>query len=459
MQNIIEFSEEQDQLERCIIELLDDDQICTGIAINADPATTDGLLDAVMGCDQKYPQCPKCFKAGQKKVNIKDGTNQCEMKEAIIGDGRHIRLTLIRQRHECDCGKVFFSNIPQRLRPGAQARKAAYKAIKDGSLVLSQNSIGVTFSKAEGSTVLNDVVSGVCDVVEGIREPRDEYERNAAETFKKIASFKECGTLFFVPFQFKREDRCCVCGLSGSTAYLLDILESASAEAIDECITKHVKGKDRVRYVYCFVDDEVVRVLKKHFTNASIRYSRKCLQDYIRICCKDSHDAELDSKSSFRIRIMNIIKKETHDQYLSSFLKWWGILGDTLQQKAYRIYNKFCDDVYQDVTDRTFESSFGCSSFASLLGWIRENGNSSFIVMKYRMLLNHYFRNNGVAVNLSVAMPQMQNIEDFGVDIDEILKDQERYHQFVEDVLGEKFKKVPKQSEIMKELFEELERE
>ena len=27
------------------------------------------------------------------------------------------------------------------------------------------------------------------------------------------------------------------------------------------------------------------------------------------------------------------------------------------------------------------------------------------------------------------------------------------------DVLGEKFKKVPKQSEIMKELFEELERE
>ena len=29
----------------------------------------------------------------------------------------------------------------------------------------------------------------------------------------------------------------------------------------------------------------------------------------------------------------------------------------------------------------------------------------------------------------------------------------------MEDVLGEKFKKVPKQSEIMKELFEELERE
>ena len=156
---------------------------------------------------------------------------------------------------------------------------------------------------------------------------------------------------------------------------------------------------------------------------------------------------------------MNIIKKETHDQYLSSFLNWWDILGETLQQKAYRIYNKFCDDVYRDVTDRTFESSFGCSSFASLLGWIRENGNSSFMVMKYRMLLNHYFRTNGVAVNMVVAMPQMQNIEDFGVDIDEILKDQERYHQFVEDVLGEKFKKVPKQSEIMKELFEELERE
>ena len=57
------------------------------------------------------------------------------------------------------------------------------------------------------------------------------------------------------------------------------------------------------------------------------------------------------------------------------------------------------------------------------------------------------------------ANSKTQYIDDFGIDIDEILKDREKYHQPVEDICGKKFKKVPKQSEVMKEFFEVLMRE
>jgi len=53
MQDIIGFTAEQSELKCLITDLLDEDQICTGVGLNTD--STDDMLDVVIGCDQKHP--------------------------------------------------------------------------------------------------------------------------------------------------------------------------------------------------------------------------------------------------------------------------------------------------------------------------------------------------------------------------------------------------------------------
>ena len=439
MQDIIGFTAEQSELKCLITDLLDEDQICTGVGLNTD--STDDMLDVVIGCDQKYPVCPNCRWTNRKTVSNRDGKHRSTKKDVFLKNGQNTRLTLIRYRRKCDCGKVFYTNIPKKLQPGEQAKKAAYRAIEDSTLVLTQNSVGVPFSKAEGSDVLNTLLKAIWDIASGNREPQNEYERNAAEKFQKISYFKECGTLFFIPFTFSSQERCCVCGWNGMTAYLLDILEEYSAEAIHECVSKHVKRKENVRAVYCGVNDDVVYVLQNLLSNANIVYSRKCMHDYICDCCTDSGDANLSSKSSLRKRILNIVKRATHEEYLTVFDHWGSALKTELQKSSQKIHDLFYLDEYREITGNSFKTPYDSSSFSSLLGWIKENGNSSFMVMKTRMLLNPEMRANGFVTKLVVVTSQTQNIEDFGVDINDLMKMQEQYHQLIADTCGIQFKK------------------
>ena len=118
------------------------------------------------------------------------------------------------------------------------------------------------------------------------------------------------------------------------------------------------------------------------------------------------------------------------------------------RQKRTNAFEAFLSDLGNAVVCRNMENLGKAGSgiyrmyvFASP-EWLNDlDSLAQAMVMKTRMLLNPEMRANGFVTKLVVVTSQTQNIEDFGVDINDLMKMQEQYHQLIADTCGIQFKK------------------
>ena len=462
--DIREFTDEDKKYKGYVIDLLDEDHTCTAVGRNG---KTNGvyknLLDVVIQFEMKNPVCKKCQKEKRRQIINKEGVQQDNPRFSTLKNGQEIRLTTIRQKYQCDCGSIFETRLPKRLQKVLQAKESAVKAIEEGTdLQMKAPEVGVGFSKATGSEVENHLLGEGWEVFAGNKETSDEYVKKVVEVMKQVVSYRDCSTLFFIPFLFRGEERCLMCGLSDSTPYLLDILDSPSNDIIEPYIDKRIKNKGIVSRVYCHVDDDVVATMGRYFPKAKtqIVYSRKCMQDYVKAYFKNviendsaikniiQNDPKLMPKLFYQTQMMNLIKKEDEQSYLCRFDKWWEKLIKEAKNATGAVYDFFYMSPDQ-ITRRSFRRSYDSSAFSSLLGLIKELSNCTFVLMKSRLLLNRDMAESGVGTVKYMMDPMaMPDYGQFGVKIEDLLLEQEQYHQMVAGIAGIEFQQTNWREEL-----------
>ena len=86
---------------------------------------------------------------------------------------------------------------------------------------------------------------------------------------------------------------------------------------------------------------------------------------------------------------------------------------------------------------------------SSLLGYIKEQSNCSFVLMKSILLLNRDTAQNGIVTVNVVKAGSLKVVEQFGVKIEELLLEQERYHQKLAEISGVTFQGKDWRVELM----------